>query len=197
MAKLSLICPTIGRSTLGDMLRSAQSQMRAGDEVIVVSDGENPALDKMIATEFPTVRYAYLSMRTGDYGCSPCDRGMSIANGDYVFFIGDDDLCGEHAFDYIHAVVDDEQPRVPHLFSMMHTGRYLSNALTPGLVSGQQIVVPRDMERMPRMADCPRECILTSDWHFIERVHVAWGKQTMFHPEVIAILPQQNFGRMK
>ena len=190
-SKLTLIIPTLGRSTLSRAVRSATRYMGPDDQVIVVGDGplgigDQVAEDGGLYVEIP--------VRVGDYGCTPCDLAMNIASGDYVFFLGDDDLCVGDAFDIIREAVE-EKPGVPHLFSMLHTGVRLGGTLECSRVSGQQIVVPRDMTRMPKMADCPPNALGVSDWVFIVKVCKEWGK-VVFHDDIIAILPVMNQGKM-
>lgn len=195
MARLSLICPTIGRSTLTRMIDSVLPQMQEGDELVIVGDGPQTNLNAAGMNAMPGVRYVETPTKTGDFGCTPCDYGIEIATGDFVFFIGDDDICPEGAFEAIHKGVE-VGPPVPHIFSMMHTGRRLGNTVHVCQVSGQQVVVPRDMTKMPRMSDVEPGMIAVSDWVFIDKVHKAWGMHTVFHPEIIAILYNQNNGRM-
>lgn len=198
MAKLSLICPAMGRSTTGAMIESVSHQLREGDELLIIGDGPLPELRELVKVHselFPRVVYLELLDHVGDFGCTPCDFGIAHAQGDYVFFIGDDDLVAPDAIEIIHKYVD-EQPDVPHLFAMVHSGRVLGPHLQCGNVSGQQIVVPRDMSKMPLMQDVHPEQRAVSDWIFIEKVHQAWGKSTVFHDEIIAILPRQNHGKM-
>ena len=192
--RLSLIIPTIGRSTLHRAVESAFSQMALGDEVIVVSDGVDISEERL--PWLSGVCYLRLPTPTGDFGCTPCDEGIKIARGDAVFFLGDDDICAPGAFDAIRAAVE-AAPDVPHLFSMTHTGRQLGGTLDCCAVSGQQIVVPRDLTKMPRMAEHTPGERAVSDWVFIIKVHLAWNQQTVFHPEIISILPHMNQGRME
>jgi hypothetical protein len=193
-AKLSLICPTIGRSTLDRLVQSVLPQMQDGDELIVVGDGPQPRA-KAIVDQYPQVIYDELPVRVGDFGCTPCDHGIAKATGDVVFFIGDDDICALGAFDAIRAAVD-AAPDVPHVFAMMHTGRKLTMTIACCNVSGQQIVVPRDMTRMPKMGEFPPQHLPVSDWYFISRVHEAWAGRTMFHDVVIAVLEAMHQGGM-
>jgi hypothetical protein len=140
------------------------------------------------------IRYLELPERVGDYGCSACDYGIAHARGDYVFFNGDDDITHHEAFNIIREGVKID-PGVPHLFAMEHTGRILKNSLNCGEVSGQQIVVPRDTAKMPKMADFPPYQVAISDYYFIKHVEAAWGK-IVIHDQVIATLPVMNQGRM-
>lgn len=197
MKNISLICPTIGRTTIGYMVATVLPQLKEKDELIIVADGPiRGVTDEFIrdlASDIPQIIYRKLPHRVGDFGCTPCDVGIRIASGDAVFFIGDDDYLEPDAFEHIRAAVE-ANPDVPHLFAMMHTGRVLKRSLAACTVSGQQIVVPRDMSRMPTMADCPAELITLSDHVFIEKVDAAWEHRTIMHDEIICTLPQQNHG---
>jgi glycosyltransferase involved in cell wall biosynthesis len=199
MTRLSLICPTIGRTTLLVLSETVIPELVYGvDEFIVVADGPIPeqaeTLLKELATRHPgMVRFIQLETRVGDFGCTPCDVGIEAAKGDAVFFIGDDDRVVPGAFAAIRKAVD-EFPNVPHLFSMQHQLGLLGNSLACCSVSSQQLVVPRDMSRMPKMSDVSKDDWPISDWVFIDKVHRAWDATTMFHPEVIAILEAQHHG---
>lgn len=195
--RLSLICPTIGRPMM-KLLQRVIPQLKSGDEFIVVADGPIPTeadkLLKLTSLAVPQVIYLPLPICIGDYGCTPCDMAIGIAKGDAVFFIGDDDLVTPGAFSAIRAKLA-RNPDVPHLFSMLHSGRTLGHTLALCNVSGQQIVIPRDMSKMPSMADVSPDQLLVSDWVFITKVHEAWDSKTMFHDFVIAHLEKQNYGK--
>ena len=142
---------------------------------------------------FPQIIYHELLEKIGDIGCTPCDIGIEKATGDVVFFIGDDDICTEQAFDIIRTGIKNDLT-VPHVFAMLHTGHRLAGTIEVGRVSGQQIVVPRDMSKMPKMAACPSKDLQVSDAVFITAVVSSWGT-VKFHDGIIAILDRQNHGR--
>jgi len=196
--RISVIIPTIWRSTLNRAVKSAVQEARKGDQIIIVGDGlglwDDPLWDSPRPAPGVLIIVESLPERVGDYGCSACDHGIEIASGDYVFFLGDDDYLAPGAFDTIRRGIA-EEPGVPHLFAMQHGYRILEGSLECGEVSGQQIVVPRDMAKMPKMRDFAPGELMVSDWSFIKRVEEAWGKIVM-HDEVIAILPKMNQGRM-
>ena len=197
---IGLICPTIGRSTLKALYDSVIPQLSSRDYFIVIGDGPQPSAkellpDLLYQNPGKHLWYEELPERVGDYGCTPCMRGIAMANTDLVFFIGDDDLLAEGAFEAIRKGAK-EHPHVPLLFRMLHSGRVLGHTLECSSVSGQQIVVPNDKAKMPNMADCPPHQIRVSDWVFIQKVNEAWGNQTVFLDDIIAILPRQNDGRV-
>lgn len=182
------------------MIESCVPQMKWGlDELIIVGDGPLPpeakaVIDQSVKFLAPHVRYIELPTRVGDFGCTPCDVGIKNARGDAAFFIGDDDLTAEGAFDAIRKAVE-KDPERAHLFSMEHTLGRLGLSLACCAVSGQQIVVPlRYPHLIPKMADCPPEQIKISDWVFVSHVVEAFG-EPVFHDEVIAILKDQNHGK--
>jgi hypothetical protein len=187
-----MISPTFGRTTILDLALTTVPQLRDGDEFILVGDGpvsRAEELSKLISR----VTYMHTPERKGDYGCTPWDYAIERAKGDYVWFMGDDDEPTEHAFEIIRKAVS-EHPNVPHIFSMLHTGRILRGSAKSCEVSNQQFVVPRDMSKMPKYAACPLKDILISDWVFINACVQAWGK-VVFHDEIICVLEAQHFGR--
>ena len=196
--RISLIIPTIWRSTLSRAVKSAVQEARKGDQIIIVGDGpglwDDPLWDSPRPAPGVLIIVEHLPQRVGDYGCSACDHGIKVATGDYVFFLGDDDYLAPGAFDIIRKGIA-EEPGLPHLFAMQHTYQILCGTLDCGAVSGQQIVVPRDMAKMPKMANFPPGELNISDWRFIKNVEEAWGKIVM-HEEIISILPKMNQGRM-
>jgi glycosyl transferase family 2 len=189
--RLTLICPTIGRSTLHGLLARVTSMMTENDEFIVVADG--PCGVAELCALFPQVRYIELPARVGDFGCTPCDVGIEAATGDYVFFTGDDDVPADNVFTVVRNGLAGS---LPHVFAMMHSGRILANSVACCAVSGQQIVVPRDMSRMPKMAEVQPGQWNISDWVFIDKVVRAWNFQVVFRNEIINTLHRQQNGAM-
>jgi len=190
--KLTLITPTFGRSTLADLVQEVVPQLKKGDEFIVVGDGPVP-LAREMARMVPGVTYMETPEHTGDYGATPIDYAIERAQGDFVWFIGDDDLPTGHAFEIVRKGVC-RNLTLPHIFAMLHTGRILSGSAKVCQVSGQQIVIPRNMKKMPKYAGYPKKDEAISDWVFIDRVLRAFGG-VVFHKEIIAVLERQNCGR--
>ena len=190
--KLTLITPTFGRSTIGQLIAEVVPQLKSGDEFILVGDGPVP-LAREAARLVPAVTYMETPERTGDYGATPIDYAIERAKGDFIFFVGDDDLPTPHAFEIIRAAVK-AKPNLPHVFSMLHSGKVLRGSVAVCRVSGQQIVIPRDTAKMPKYAGYAKKDEPVSDWVFIDRVVKAWGS-VVFHDEIICELQRQNFGR--
>lgn len=190
MPTISVITPTFGRTTIRACLESVVPQLQEGDEYIVVGDGPCPN-SRAICAEFPRATYLETEAHVGDYGCTPIDFGIAHAKGDYVMFLGDDNLPTPDAL----AIVKAEIIPVPHLFSMQHSGRILRNSHECAQVDNQQLVVPRDMTKMPKMADVEQQEWICSDWVFVEKVIKAWGS-VVYSDKVICVLERQNFGKM-
>lgn len=191
--KLTLITPTFGRTTLAALIEVVVPQLKKGDEFIVVGDGPAPMAREM-ARMVPEVTYMETPMHMGDYGATPIDYAIERAGGDFVWFIGDDDLPSQYAYEIVREGVKSALT-LPHIFSMLHSGMILRGRAEMCRVSGQQIVIPRDMMKMPKYAGYEKKDELVSDWVFIDRVIKAFGSP-VFHDEIIAVLARQNFGRM-
>lgn len=192
-SKLTLICPTIGRASLRDLVEHVVPMMGPLDEFIIVGDGP-VEYARALAAGWPQVTYFELPSRVGDFGCTPCDEAIARARGDYVFFTGDDDLPTDDVFNLVRSYIDSGPRGIPHIFAMTHTGRVLSRSIKVGTVSGQQLVVPRNLQKLPKMADVKKEDLLISDWVFINKVYLAWSGMVIFHDALINTLPKQRYG---
>jgi hypothetical protein len=201
---LTLICPTIDRTSLKLVLDRVQPQLRRGDEFIVVGDGPCPRARAWCKGR-TRVRYIELPSRVGDYGCTPCDVAMKEAKGDYIFLTGDDDMPTEDAFKKVREGVKDDDPKRPalHIFAMWHggvnngQGAILGGSLNVGFVSGQQIVFHNNPDMIVRMAAFDEFAgDRYSDWDFIMRMVDKYGPaRGVFHHEVINCLTSQNLGK--
>ncbi len=189
---ITCISPTFGRTTIADLAAAIVPQLKEGDQFILVGDGPVPLAEE-VARLVPGVTYMHTPEKKGDYGCTPWDYAIERATGDFIWFMGDDDLPTGHAFEIIRKGVQ-ENLTLPHIFAMLHTGRILKRTHAVCNVSNQQFVVPRDMTKMPRYTACPAKDILTSDWFFIDQCVRAWG-DVVYHDEIICVLEKQNFGR--
>ncbi len=191
MPKLSIISPSISRVSILDTIEAYVPQLSKEDQFIVVGDGPQP-LARAMCEGMPGVTYMETPEHVGDFGCSPCDYAIARAEGDFVLFIGDDDLPSAEAVSIIKKGLA-TRPDLPHLFATYHTNRVLLDSLECGHVTGQQIVVPRDMTKMPRMSDVHFNQWLISDWVFINKVVKAW-RGIVYHPDIICYMKQQNYG---
>jgi hypothetical protein len=84
---LSIVVATAGRRTLGAAIESATSQMRSGDELVVVFDD------------------------SGDAGDTPRNRVLGSLRGTHVMFLDDDDELVPGALDLVRAFAHDHPGR--------------------------------------------------------------------------------------
>lgn len=129
---LTVIIPTIGRTTLPRTLESIDTQdTTPGDQTLVIFD--DPPHD--------------------DWGAWARTQGMRKARGDFLLFMDDDDEYLPGAFDAVRASVR-RAPDRAHIFRMVRAHPFgdviwtRKNLARPGQVSTQMIVVPNDRNRM-------------------------------------------------
>jgi glycosyltransferase involved in cell wall biosynthesis len=111
---VSVIIPTYNRARLLERaLRSANPQLLAGDELIVVDDGSTDGTEQVVAATSPRARY----IRTSHAGAGGArNRGLDEASGDLVAFLDSDDewLPGKLA---LHRALFQARPDVLFSFS--------------------------------------------------------------------------------
>jgi hypothetical protein len=188
---LTMIVSTFGRSTLRSVIRDIITQMKPGDQFIVSADGPCPTAKALVDECEGLVEYVDSTERSGDFGCTPNDRGMQHARGHAIWFLGDDDHYPPGSLNAIRAAVE-KAPDVVHVFSMLHTGRKLGRSIALWQVSGQQIVVPNRPD-LPLWKLFPPGHVNISDWHWIDRVITQIGRY-MYHDYVVCVLSKQNYG---
>lgn len=138
MVNLSVIMPTIGRSTLKAAIGSVLPELTDKDELIVIADG--PSTVARIACEKAGARYMEIDSPVKDLGATPRDKAIETAKGDYLVFVDDDDLMLQGAVNAIKVAIDPEEPPSLHIFGWAHNPKKIG---PHGFKSGQQLVVPR------------------------------------------------------
>lgn len=147
--KISVITPSIGRSSLRSMLNRLKPQLQEGDEVFVIGDGPQPSDEVTVKeVDHPAIRYSHIPL-TRNYGNPQRNLAITEAKGDYIFFVDDDDLPSPHALSVIRRV-GAEFPGRPLMFKMMHQNIELwkQPVVKVGQISGQMFVVPNMKERL-------------------------------------------------
>ncbi len=189
--RVTLICPTIGRTTLQRLVDYVPTVMEDFDEFIVWGDGPLPAWkDKLEA--HPRIRYFESPVRAMDEGCTPLDRAFAKATGDVIFLIGDDDMIYNTSFEDIRKGVAGATDKV-HIFAMRHTGVILKGSTDLARVSGQQIVIP-NKPPFPNLHDLATNFAPgASDWKMIHAMISRFGGP-IYHDEVIANLEAMSSG---
>lgn len=156
MTSLSIIIPTIGRSTLMRALRSVIRELLPGDQIIVVGDGERPRARRICET-FASVEY-YETLPTGLWGHAQRNFGMEKAVGTHLAFLDDDDIWIEGARQQIEAAMK-VHPDRPIFFRMNHMKRILwaDQELRYGNVSTQMFLFPNDHGRLAKWRPNPED----------------------------------------
>jgi len=163
-------------------------QLSERDQVFVIADGYGLAQRFMPALHRPNVFYLEMPYK-GDFGCTPIDHVTPLAKGDFICYLGDDDIATQDALEHIRLGVLMGR-HLPHIFGMQCLDRILSGSIDYCQVSGQQIVVPND-GKTPKYVGHP----VLSDWDFILRVTKQYG-EIIYHDELIAIMPQRGEGQI-
>lgn len=156
--KVSVIVPTIGRSTLGNTVASALW----ADEVIVVPD----------------------RARSG-WGNAQRDSAIESATGDWLCFMDDDDVFAPGAGAVIRAAIEGDAPW--HVFCMRHgdyrVWREDEPELKYGNVGTPMLVVPN----VPNLPKWTERNVCEADWFFADACARTLGTP-QFHEDVIALI---------
>lgn len=192
---LSVVLPTMGRPTLERTLGSLADQLRAGDEVLVVSDGHITSVYEAcgrwnsLLGERP-FRYLVCKTVAGGVGQEQRNFALDLAQGDYVSFIGDDDIYLPGALDSIRAA-ERECPGARFLFrwdSWQAGVLWREKAVRPGWIGDHAAV-------FPRAAGLARFGLhYEGDFDFI-RDTLAMNPETplVWRPEMIAICRPERY----
>jgi len=154
---ISVIIPTIGRQSLTDVIQSIQAQLNPEDELIVVADGVDAR--RRCQPDIPGVIYTLHSDPDSEYGHAQRNFGRSIATGDLIWNVDDDDFVKPTALESIRREMTGF--RQPTIFKMVHLGHTIwgDRSTRTGNVSGQMLIIPND-PTIPQWsvpcADAPR-----------------------------------------
>lgn len=191
MVTISIIVPTCGRSTLAPALESVIPQLRGGDEIIVIGDGEQPTARQMVERlSHPDIQYLEHGP-TKFYGNAQRNRGMSEARGDMIAFLDDDDTYYDQALDAIRRAAS-EAPNRPLMFRLRSDEPafliWEAPLLQVGNISGGAFVIPNQPDRI---AEWPTPETRRGDWSdvtFIEDTlalypddALVWREELIYH----------------
>lgn len=97
---VTVVIPTYNRHRmLREALESVSRQTIDNWEVVVVSDGHDPAVQQIVAS-FHDLRLSYLpSPHVGLYGNHQRNVGILASQGEYFLFLDDDNLLEPHALE--------------------------------------------------------------------------------------------------
>lgn len=167
---ISIVIPTIGRPGLPSLIESIKRQMNPDDELIVVADGQEA---RSRVSEAPGVIYATHSHPQSELGHAQRNHGRTIAKGDLIWYVDDDDSVASDALSSIRREM--RGIRQPTIFRMKHLGQVIwsDRETRTGNVSGQMLVIP-NLESIPLWA-VPCEDAPRGDAEWIRRVEQSTG----------------------
>lgn len=189
---LTIVIPTIGRSSVKETLDSIAPQLEMFDQVFVIGDGVYPEVKKLVKNY--GIQYGYFEIPGGphhDWGARARNFGVDLAKKAYITFMDDDDQYLPGAFKLIKAAIQ-EKPGYPFMFRMIHGKDMLwkNNDLCIGNVSSQMVAVPNIKNKLGRFTeryegdfDFIRS---TADFYFPDYNPFIWRE------EVISILFKAN-----
>lgn len=152
---LTIVIPTIGRSSVKDTLDSIVPQLEMFDQVFVVGDGAYPETKKLVQQY--GIQYGYFEIPGGphhDWGARARNFGIDLAKKAYITFMDDDDQYLPGAFKSIKSAIR-EKPGYPFMFRMIHGKGILwqDHQLRIGNVSSQMVAVPNIKSKLGRFSD--------------------------------------------
>lgn len=199
--QLSIICPTVGRSSLSRTLRSLLLQQSSLTyEIVVVGDSHSGTwraqLDQVHALLSQLISEFRLGLDCFQYhehdgglhmvGHPQRNHGATVARGCWLWWLGDDDVALPSAFEAIRNAIGQYEP-TPFLFRwiapwkqiLWHTPGVVGDA--PGHIDAECIVAPNVPEKLGVW-----ENRFQGDWDFITQTIAKWDGNVVFRPEVIA-----------
>lgn len=148
---LSIIIPTIGRTSLTAAIKSAANQTGPGDEILVIGDGPQPVAREISRQHGASVSYHETPMYR-NWGHGNRNFAMKLAKGDYLMFLDDDDVFTREALRSVRTAVT-ASPGHPIIFRMTTPDGLtlwsdpivrIQNVGTP------MFVIPNDPQRLGR-----------------------------------------------
>lgn len=193
--KLSIIVPTCGRQTLIRTINSVKDQLEEGDTVNLVSDGPSE-LAWYLSTQTEGVRYyqhrtpAEREIRVG-HDQRNYALWHGLARGDYLLWIGDDDVYEPGALAVIREALT-VNPGRPHLFRMRaHWGRLVwqePRLVKEGNVSDQIFVCPNISSKLARFNPARYE----GDFDFIRDTCLLQGGPVWHDAVIVTCRPGEG-----
>jgi len=189
---LTIIIPTIGRSSINKTLDSIALQLEMHDQVFVIGDGSYPETKKLVQQY--GVQYGYFEIPNGphhDWGARARNFGIDLAKKAYIIFMDDDDEYLPGAFRCIKSAIQ-QKPGYPFMFRMIHGKNTLwkDHEIRIGNVSSQMVAVPNIKTKLGRFTeryegdfDFIRS---TADFYFPDYNPFVW------RDEIISILFKAN-----
>jgi len=186
MLTVSVVIPTYnGSRYLADAIRSVLAQSYRIQEIIVVDDGSHENIQKIVQPFLPNVTY----LRQDNAGPAAArNRGISVATGDLIAFLDDDDLWHsgktEVQIQYFHKnsncglvysypqLIDMYGVIIPHKTPQVLPSGDIYRKLLKGnrITSPSAIIVRRDVFQKIGLFDENRDCISCEDYDLFVRI---------------------------
>lgn len=182
---LGVFMATQGRYSLERALHSIRSQkLQHGDEVLVVTDGKCPAVEKMVQGIGPPFR-CLEGPKTRDWGHTQCNMAMRLLHTDFIVGQDDDDIFAPRAFEAIRPLLS-EHASTGHVFryaSPAHNIIPEEAASSSATFDGHCFVIPTfDLENVNF------DHTHAGDQHFKNSIVDKFGMENLqFHEEIISI----------
>lgn len=194
---ISIIIPTLGRSTLKRTLDSIVSQLSKSDEVIVVSDGPSEAAKK-ICQAFPDkIRY-FEEGPTRKWGHAQRNLGMKNAGGTHLAFMDDDDVYFPNALASMRKGAL-ENPDRPIIFKswICEVLFWKQKKIDVSNVSTQMFFIPNVPERLALWRpDTSRESGRGGDSVFMRDTVALWPPDSLvWREEILASHAHPGWGK--
>ena len=193
--RLSIIIPTIGRQSIHGTLASIYNQIQPGDEVIVVGDGHRPLSEKAASY----LGFSYLSTKaTNEWGHAQRNLGMTVAKGDYLAFMDDDDYYLPGAFKAMRKAIL-EYPGKLFLFKIEDGPRTIweNETIRFSNISTQMFVIPNRPEKCGKwQKNVYDRSGKGGDYRFIcDTILFYAPSDLIYRPEIIARVPFHSDGK--
>lgn len=196
MSTISILVPTCGRLTLKRALDSVLPQLEAGDEILVIGDGRQPAARRVIEQlSHPQIIYDEHGP-TGFLGNAQRNHGATLATGDVLAFLDDDDLYEPQALSAIRRAAA-EHPERPCMFRMRCLDppyeKWLEPVFANENIGGGAFVLPNCPGKVPLWPEVTHPLSQWSDRVFIEATLALYPADALvWRPELIYHVPRAS-----
>jgi rhamnopyranosyl-N-acetylglucosaminyl-diphospho-decaprenol beta-1,3/1,4-galactofuranosyltransferase len=98
---------------LGELLRDLQSQTRKVDEIIVVDNASSDGTDRLMKSDFPSVRYIRLFENTGSAGGYHEGMKAALQSSDLIWTLDDDVRLSSDSLEELIKGLEKLDPKLP------------------------------------------------------------------------------------
>jgi len=188
--RLSIVIPTIGRSTLARTLDSVvKNGLKPSDEILVVGDGHQPDAERIcnVSRDAGLPIVYRMCGPTKSYGNAQREFAQKLATGDALVYIDYDDEYLNNALSVMREYAE-QKPESIQIFKMQHRVLgviWKEQIVRMGNVSTQMVLIPNHKERLG-----PWPNVYEGDYWFIRRTVDNWpsaDRGVLWREEVVAV----------